>query len=277
MNQLKIISNGQNLLLREFCKTFPPVINDKRPTGDLELSVEKEILSNDKLLRKYLDEYWVKKGWDSLGTAAEMNEFLLFRTAPDMLFVMPFFRNIGYHPHRDKAGVLQNDEPMWWLGENNYWNKTLRLYNTCVETESFEDSFCVRFRYLDNKSLAQIKKIQVEKMEESFEEADPEVLVENISPRGVWSNLPTMETLVFNIPHYEYSYPRRDFYVKQKLGINLDEHRYSSIGVFTAFEPMRVFDFNSSKVMFIAPDVGMKVLNWTSLREKDLREFISVL
>ena len=272
MTQLKITSKRQNLLLREFCKTFPPVINDKRPTGDLELSVEKEILSNDKLLRKYLDEYWVKKGWDSLGTAAQMNEFILFRTAPDVLFVMPFFRNIGYHPYRDKAGVLQNDEPMWWLGDNNYWNKTLRLYNTCAETESFEDSFCVRFRYLDNKSLAQIKKIQVEKMEESFEKADPEVL---ISPRGVWSNLPTMETLGFNIPCYTYSYPRRDFYVKQRLGINLDEHRYSSIGVFTALEPMKVP--RSSDYLFIAPDYEMKVLNWTSLREKDLREFISVL
>jgi hypothetical protein len=275
MAMMKVLSKRQNLLLREFCKTFPPVINEKRPTGDMEIEVPKSILDDDKLCGEFLSSIWESKGWDSLGTASQMNEFMLFRTAPEMLFVMPFFRNIGYHPYTDKAGILRNDEPKWWLGDNNYWNKSLRLFKGCDETKGSKGAFAISFRYLDNKSLSQIRNIQVEKMEESFVEDDPEVL---LTRQGVWSDLPTIRQIHFRVPFYTYRYPRSSLSGKQKLGITIEANEYTSVSVFTAQDWIPSQYRGSNDWMFIAPlEPEMKVLNWAALKEDDLREFISVL
>jgi len=268
---MKVLSKKENLLLREFCKMFPPVINEKRPTGDFELKVGEEILEDDVLLGKYLKETWIMEGWDSLPSTNEMNKFVLLRTAPEVLFVMPFFRNIGYHPYTDKDGVLHNDEPHWWLGENNFWNKSLRLFKGCKEKEQSLDSFRISFRHLDNKSLSQIKKIQMVKMRASLVENNPEVLLS--------SDWPSMEQLHFAVPFYTYDYPR-GFNRKQKLGIEITGMQYTSFTLFTAenvYESQ--YDVRGNrKWMFIQPlEPEMKLLNWTALNEEQLREFISVI
>jgi len=276
---MKVLSKKQNLLLRKFCQTYPPVINEKRPTGDFDLSVPEAVLDDDSLLRVFLSAIWESEGWDSLGTASQMNQFLLFRTAPDELFVMPFFRNIGYHPYTDTAGVRHNDEPHWWLGENNFWKKTLRLFEGCEQTREPENSFCIMFRYLDGKSLSQIRAIQVVKMNESLMKDDPEVL---LTPQGVWSHLPTMKQIHFRVPFYIFSYPRSSFEAKQKLGITIESthqtNEYTSVSVFTARDYSERQYEGSKDWMFIAPlEPELKVLNWAALKEDDLREFISVL
>ena len=275
MAMMKVLSKRQNLLLREFCKTFPPVINEKRPTGDMELEVPKPILDDEELCRVFLKSIWESKGWDSLGTASQMNDFMLFRTAPEVLFVMPFFRNIGYHPYTDKAGVEHNDEPKWWLGDNNYWNKSLRLFKRCYETKGSKGAFAISFRDLYNKSLSQVRQIQVDKMEKSFVEDAPEVL---LTRRGVSSDLPTMRQIHFRVPFYTYSYPRPSLMRKQKLGIMIEGSEYKSVPAFTGKEYTTSQYRSSTEWMFIAPlEPEMKVLNWAALKEDDLREFISVL
>ena len=261
---MKVLSEKQNLLLREFCKTFPPVINEKRPTGDVEMEVPKPILDDEELCGAFLNSIWESKGWDLLGTASQMNEFMLFRTAPDVLFIMPFFRNIGYHPYTDRNGVKHNDEPKWWLGDNNYWNKSLRLFKRCYQTNGSKESFAISFRNLDNKSLSQIRQIQVEKMEESFVKDDLEVL-----------RYAAMGQIHFRVPFYTYRYPAKIYGRKQKLGITIEGEEYNSIPAFTAKD---YYENESDGWMFIAPaEPEMKVLNWAGLNEEQLREFISVL
>lgn len=271
MAMMKVLSKRQNLLLREFCKTFPPVINEKRPTGDMELEVPESILDDEELCGVFLSSIWESKGWDSLGTASQMNEFMLFRTAPEVLFVMPFFRNIGYHPYTDKAGILRNDEPKWWLGDNNYWNKSLRLFKGCYETKGSKGAFAISFRSLDNKSLSQVRQIQVDKMEESFVEDNPGVLLTRRSDPG-------MRLIHFRVPFYTYRYRRTSLERKQMLGITIEGNEYKSVPVFTAKEYTTSQYRSSNDWMFIAPlEPEMKVLNWAALKEDDLREFISVL
>lgn len=275
---MKVLSEKQNLLLQEFCKTFPPVINEKRPIGDIELSVPESILDNEELCRKFISAIWESEGWDSLGATSQMNEFMLFRTAPDVLFVMPFFRNIGYHPYIDKDGVSHNDEPNWWLGDNNYWKKTLRFFKGCDETEQPNDSFCISFRHLDNRSLSQIRDIQVEKMEESFVNDDPKVLLKLTSSSGAWTDLPVMKQINFQVPFHTYSYRKSYLTKHQKLGLIIESNEYTSVEAFTAKEFLESQYRDSNAWMFIAPrEPEMKVLNWAALKEDDLREFISVI
>jgi hypothetical protein len=276
---LILLTDSQTILLRKFCELFPPVINDNRPTGDFELDVPEDILDREQLLREFLSSIWEAEGWDQLKRDSGMSDFRVMRIAPDRIFVMPLFRNIGFHPYTDKAGTVHNDEPYYWLDDNNWWKRSLNFLRGCqvlsATPQHQKESFNVFFNYWDGQSFKELKQIQWTAMNESFTLNDREHLLNPIDP------MPSISRIEFDIPTKSFNYssvrPMPDF---ERMGMAVSGSEYTSVPFHTTGlrNLMRSSDEANAGWFFLSPfEISSNpwVLNWLALKTEQFRDFIS--
>ena len=275
---LILLTDSQIILLRKFCKLFPPVINDNRPTGDFELDVPEDILDDEGLLYLFLSSIWKAKGWDQLKRDSGMSDFRVMRIAPDRIFVMPMFRNIGFHPYTDKAGGVHNDEPYYWLDDNNWWKRSLNFLKECeVLSPTYKhqkESFNVFYYNWDGQSIKELKQIQWRAMNESFTLNDPEHLRNPIDP------MESIRQIEFDIPtksFNRFSPTMQDF---QRMGMKVAGNEYTSVPLKTTGlrSVMKGPDEAGEGWFFLSPfEISSNpwVLNWLALKTEQFRDFIS--
>ena len=275
---LILLTDSQNILLRKFCELFPPVINDNRPTGDFEMEVPEEILDDESLLRAFLSSIWEGEGWDKLRRDSGMSDFRVMRIAPDRIFVMPMFRNIGFHPYTDKAGVVHNDEPYYWLDDNNWWKRSLNFLMECeVLSPTYKhqkESFNVFFSNWNGQSIKELKQIQLAAMNESFTLNDPDHLLKPLD------QMETIERIDFDIPTKSFNYFSPAMQDYERMGMKVTGSEYTSIPLYTTGlrNLMKSADEADAGWFFLSPfemSTNPWVLNWLALKTEQFRDFIS--
>ena len=280
MSGLILLTDSQTILLRKFCELFPPVINDNRPTGDFEEWVPEEILDNEGLLRVFLSSIWEAKGWDQLRRDSEMSDFMVFRIAPDRIFVMPMFRNIGFHPYTDKAGVVHNDEPYYWLNENNWWKRSLNfMMNSQVLSEDYyskhkDEGFAIRLRrnLTEDESLKEVIDIQFRAMNESFKLDDADFFFEPML------ELPLIQDIQLVAPYKVFTYVDGFTLDRPAFEIRISGYEYTSDSVMTSLHIWNPLEKIRPSMIYLTPFEFVSnpwVLNWLALKTEQFRDFIS--